>query len=1162
MKKKLFSMLLLGACFLASMSLFTSCKDYDDDIKSNKAEIVALRSELLTVKTNLEQSLNTEKSAYETQIAALKAQLESAISNKADQSTVDELKTKLDSMEKDYAARMAVLTSQIEAAYDAIGRIDQKADQSTVDGVIADLAALTGQLKDEAKAREAVEANLRIQMEALQKFMDEFNDANLQEQIDQLKAAIGEIQTNQEISVMRSQMTNLEQMIVNVNANLSALEVLVERMLNSISLVPQLFIKGIEAIEFTSLKYNAFMPNDTVPTGASYLVSTGETEATYRLNPTTVQESGIDVANINFLAATADTRAVEVESPIAFNGIKDFHNGLMTVKIKKVKNVYLGDDDVNPITIVALKVPRNPNLYEPADIISENSRLVENFYFPRIAARAQENNANFVALINRDWSGQETFYDNVDNPSGRLVDLYRPRHFSDSLTVLNSRVDDNPLKLVSKLVYYRETYDLKKLITGCKYNGSYRDPACVCETTITPAQLKQYGMAFRFHMMNRDYFNDAPHRTNQQEFATVTPDGIIKSCIPNGVTDNKACIGKEPIVRVELVDTVQGHVVDRRYLKIKWTDKKDPGPDPQPELADTLLFEKESSATLDPCGGASATPITWREFITQVYAAIEHHSALAGISEQMFREIYMTETSKPILVSGSWKTNWPSNYASLTSAPNHLDRITDPLALPVVSETTNLHGDAIIASWDLTPSQIKTIYCNSENDTKTFTAKVLFQSNDPRYPNVYFNWKFTISLPKPLPSITAFYDQYWLSNAHQEHDILPLQFKSELQEWWAAHGKNYCFYDNDLMNVFKYENNRIVKNIPSPCGSWDIQFEQNYGTLTTSDIYDTGNGSRISLSGGKHVDTRYFYNSELPLSLINWQNFAGYKRGLLTMTWWQDNYAANGNYNLHDVASTHKAWDNSAKNTYARLDRATLSAADITAVNSAYLNALDNNPANDIIGPDGTRQPLRTHTKPVGINVWGALNPWNYIPVWSYKAYLVAPLRVNMHIETEANWQDGEVSGCPRQWRSFFTLTDFRGYLVKNVPDGSVSSTDEQLMWTQSLWDYYQVQDPVFACDDAKFSFKEDANGNIVIDNNIDPAVGGMTSGQLRLKTNGNIAISFKQVGNYIYFYNNGGSNVEARVRVAIPVTVSYGWGSISTWVYGWVYPHGELPGQ
>ena len=32
MKKKIFSTLLMGAFFLASMSMFTSCKDYDDDI--------------------------------------------------------------------------------------------------------------------------------------------------------------------------------------------------------------------------------------------------------------------------------------------------------------------------------------------------------------------------------------------------------------------------------------------------------------------------------------------------------------------------------------------------------------------------------------------------------------------------------------------------------------------------------------------------------------------------------------------------------------------------------------------------------------------------------------------------------------------------------------------------------------------------------------------------------------------------------------------------------------------------------------------------------------------------------------------------------------------------------------------------------------------------
>ena len=35
MKRKIFSTLLMGAFFIASMSMFTSCKDYDDDIKSN-----------------------------------------------------------------------------------------------------------------------------------------------------------------------------------------------------------------------------------------------------------------------------------------------------------------------------------------------------------------------------------------------------------------------------------------------------------------------------------------------------------------------------------------------------------------------------------------------------------------------------------------------------------------------------------------------------------------------------------------------------------------------------------------------------------------------------------------------------------------------------------------------------------------------------------------------------------------------------------------------------------------------------------------------------------------------------------------------------------------------------------------------------------------------
>ena len=56
MKRKIFSTLLMGAFFIASMSMFTSCKDYDDDIKSNANDIAALKTQLKTLEAALEKS--------------------------------------------------------------------------------------------------------------------------------------------------------------------------------------------------------------------------------------------------------------------------------------------------------------------------------------------------------------------------------------------------------------------------------------------------------------------------------------------------------------------------------------------------------------------------------------------------------------------------------------------------------------------------------------------------------------------------------------------------------------------------------------------------------------------------------------------------------------------------------------------------------------------------------------------------------------------------------------------------------------------------------------------------------------------------------------------------------------------------------------------------
>ena len=57
MKKRFFGILLMGAMVIASMSMFTSCKDYDDDINKLQSQIDAITAQ------NLQSQIATLQSA-------------------------------------------------------------------------------------------------------------------------------------------------------------------------------------------------------------------------------------------------------------------------------------------------------------------------------------------------------------------------------------------------------------------------------------------------------------------------------------------------------------------------------------------------------------------------------------------------------------------------------------------------------------------------------------------------------------------------------------------------------------------------------------------------------------------------------------------------------------------------------------------------------------------------------------------------------------------------------------------------------------------------------------------------------------------------------------------------------------------------------------------
>ena len=168
MKKKIFSKLLMGAFLLASISSFVSCKDYDDDINANRADIRAAQEQLATLTSNLstlqtkletekaalQQELATAKSQLETQIANAKAELNTAIAAKADQATVDALAQRVATLETSLAATKEAFQAKIDAINTSLatlqGLIAQKADQTYVDQAISTLEkAIAGKVSTE-----------------------------------------------------------------------------------------------------------------------------------------------------------------------------------------------------------------------------------------------------------------------------------------------------------------------------------------------------------------------------------------------------------------------------------------------------------------------------------------------------------------------------------------------------------------------------------------------------------------------------------------------------------------------------------------------------------------------------------------------------------------------------------------------------------------------------------------------------------------------------------------------------------------------------------------------------------------------------------------------------------------------------------------------------
>jgi len=188
MKRKIFSKLLMGALLVASVSSFTSCKDYDDDINSLKESVAkaalqsnleALTQQVNSVKTTAESALSTANAAgTKVDLDAVKKTANDALKDAAqgilDAATAQEAADKANELAQkanDAVAKIDLSAYVTKTEYDAA--VGQATEQITkMQSSLADYV-LASTLEDRlAELKKEIEAANETQMKEMKTKVD------------------------------------------------------------------------------------------------------------------------------------------------------------------------------------------------------------------------------------------------------------------------------------------------------------------------------------------------------------------------------------------------------------------------------------------------------------------------------------------------------------------------------------------------------------------------------------------------------------------------------------------------------------------------------------------------------------------------------------------------------------------------------------------------------------------------------------------------------------------------------------------------------------------------------------------------------------------------------------------------------------------------------
>ena len=642
-----------------------------------------------------------------TNIEDAKAKIEGA------QNEINELWKNLNSS-NELIAQLFTLISENKTAIDENGNkiIANTGLIEALTARVEDLETTTGGLvtttADHKKRIEALEKRVGLNEDAIKKLNTGLSATNTS--ISTLENKInGELTTIKgDIGKIGNQINNIVGMISEINGSLNSLHTLIVCRLTSITIAPDLFVDGIEAVRFTSLQYSPMGEDENASIPAtSYKFSTAAlATASYHFNPASFN---LDNATYGYADRTAEvvstvTRAtgsklVEIAEVKGEDGKKlpnpsiNLEKGTVEFKLLRLNShtTQPGLDRTNMIALQAtLKDANIEGAKDGASDVSSDNAVITSPYV-----------AVYDAILSYEdvrIADKETLTTGADDA-----------HYA---TTFNACMKEAPRYETP----YDKEFNLKELVATCFGNNGHDE-----------FPIADYKLSYRFDVASTAYnIEEGNTETNQQSWVVCNDkkEGTFQA---DGL--NPEAFGRTPILKVELVDEA-GNVVRRGFVKIKFTAEK---------YGDLTVGDKAEELVFK-CADTEAEYTITEEYIREnVYRKITDGTNI-GMSHETFWNTYDVSTA-------------------VASVKKNGKLVTDVDFPKIVAGATNVGTATKKVVWSFKHGQLGAIGAAGSQFVANITVKNKLQSS--KYPDA-ITFEFTVNVKLPKFSLeTVKNEQYW-----------------------------------------------------------------------------------------------------------------------------------------------------------------------------------------------------------------------------------------------------------------------------------------------------------------------------------------------------------------------------------------------------------------